>query len=272
MPIHHLEHLQHLVRIASRRPLLGAALLVRQIVTKAAPDRARARADYGAMAHSYELRTVSGDQWRREIVTKLAPRAGEVILDIGCGTGRNFEQIHQWMGPTGRLIGIDQSPEMLARAHALVQRHGWDNVELVEAGAEELAIRERADAVILCAVHDVMRSPAALANVLLHVREGGRIVAGGAKWASWRRSGGVSLNLSTWRLNRDCVSTFEGFRQPWTRLQAIITDVQVEEMYFGGGYIASATIPPHLELPGDLVLSDGAATITHPESTSVTEQ
>jgi SAM-dependent methyltransferase len=130
---------------------------------------------------------------------------------------------------------------MLAQARALVQRRGWTNVELVCAGAEEAAIPATADAALLCAVHDVMRSPAALANVLEHVRDGGRIVAGGPKWLPWRRSSAVSLNLTTWRLNRNCVSTFEGFRAPWSRLADLLPDLQVEEVYFGGGYIASAT-------------------------------
>jgi SAM-dependent methyltransferase len=240
MPVHHLEHL---VEIARPRTLVDAAVMVRQSVTRAAPDRVRARVQYGAMAPGYELRTVSGDQWRRELVAKLAPRPEELVLDVGCGTGRNFAQIQQWMGPSGRLIGIEQSPEMLAQAQALVERHGWTNVELVCAGAEEVALPATADAAMLCAVHDVMRSPAALANVLRRVRDGGRIVAGGAKWAPWRRSGAVSFNLSTWRLNRDCVSTFEGFGRPWSRLEELVPDLQVEEIYFGGGYIASATIP-----------------------------
>jgi SAM-dependent methyltransferase len=239
-----LDHLHHLLENVRPRTLLDAAVMLRQTVTREAPDRARAREKYDAMARAYELRTLSGDQWRRELVARLAPRPGEVILDVGCGTGRNFEQIQQWMGPSGRLIGVEQSPEMLAQAHALVQRHGWTNVELVCASAEEVAIPASADAMMLCAVHDVMRSPAALLNVLGHVREGGRIVAGGAKWAPWRRSGAVSLNLSTWRLNRDCVSTFEGFRRPWSRLEEIVPELQVEEIYHGGGYVASATVSP----------------------------
>jgi SAM-dependent methyltransferase len=239
-------HLQHLLEIARPQTLLDAAVVLRQTVTRAAPDRVRARAQYGALARSYELRTASGDQWRRELVATLAPRPGELILDVGCGTGRNFEQIQQWMGPSGRLIGIEQSPEMLAHAHALVERQGWTNVELVCASAEEVALAATADAAMLCAVHDVMRSPAALVNVLLHVRDGGRVVAGGAKWAPWRRSGAMSLNLSTWRLNRDCVSTFEGFRRPWSRLEELVPDLHVEEIYYGGGYIASATVRPPL--------------------------
>jgi SAM-dependent methyltransferase len=234
-----IHHLLHLLEIAKPRTLLAAAVTVRQAVAGTAPDRVRALAHYGAMARSYELRTASGDQGRRELVARLAPRPGEVILDVGCGTGRNFEQIQQRIGPGGRLIAIEQSPEMLAQARALVQRRGWTNVELVCASAETAAIPATADAALLCAVHDVMRSPAALANVLRHVREGGRIVAGGAKWAPWRGSGAVSLNLSTWRLNRDCVTTFEGFQQPWSRLAGLVHDLHVEEKYFGGGYIAS---------------------------------
>jgi ubiquinone/menaquinone biosynthesis C-methylase UbiE len=192
------------------------------------------------MASSYELRTLSGDQWRRELVARLAPRPGEVVLDVGCGTGRNFEQIQQRIGPGGRLIGIEPSPEMLARAHALVQRRGWTNVELVLAGAEEAAIPDTADAALFCAVHDVMRSPAALANVLRHVRAGGRIAAGGPKWEPWRPAA-VSRNLETWRLNRQCVSTFEGFQSPWSHLAHLVPELLVEDVYVGGGYVAHAT-------------------------------
>ena len=238
-----LAHLQHLLELARSRTLFAAAVTVRQAVAGAPPDRSRALADYGAMADSYELRTASGDQWRRELVVTLAPRPGEVILDVGCGTGRNFEQIQRRIGPGGRLIGIEQSPQMLAQAEALVRRHGWTNVELVCASADDAVIPATVDAALLCAVHDVMRSPAALANVLRHVRDGGRIVAGGPKWAPWRRSGAISLNVSTWRLNRECVSTFEGFGRPWSRLGALVPELHVEDMYFGGGYLASATLP-----------------------------
>jgi SAM-dependent methyltransferase len=182
MPVHHLRELAAIVK---PRTLLAAALVVRQTAAGAAPNRARALARYGAMASSYELRTTSGDVWRRDLVKKLAPRRGETVLDVGCGTGRNFTQIQERIGPEGRIIGLEQSPEMLAQARARVLRHGWTNVELVCAGAEEAEIAATADAALLCAVHDVMRSPAALANVLRHVRDDGRVIAGGPKWTGW---------------------------------------------------------------------------------------
>ena len=105
-----LHHLRDLAEVAKPRMLLVGAVILRQTAAGAAPDRARALASYGAMADGYELRTTSGDLWRRDLVTKLAPRRGETILDVGCGTGRNFTQIQQRIGPQGRIIGVEQSP------------------------------------------------------------------------------------------------------------------------------------------------------------------
>jgi SAM-dependent methyltransferase len=237
------------MHIPEPRTALDAMTMVGAVVRRAAPDRRRAAERYGAMAAEYELRTLSGDLWREQLVARLAPRRGETILDVGCGTGRNFEQIQRGIGPGGRLIGIELSSEMLEQARGLVARHGWTNVELVHAGAEEAPIRAIADAALFCATHDVLRSRAALLNVLAHVRDGGRIVAGGAKWAPWRRRGAISLNLSTWRLNRECTTTFEGFRRPWSRLAELLPGLRVEELYFGGGYLAFATRDAPLTSP-----------------------
>src|ERR1700754_1337620 len=231
--------LQAALMAAKPRTLLAAVQTLRQTIGRTAPDHRRSLRSYGAIAKTYELRTASGDYARRELVECLAPRAGEVILDVGCGSGRNFDQIRERIGPTGRLIGVEPSPEMLLQARALVARRGWKNVELICALAEDAEIPAEVDGAILCAVHDVMRSPRGLTNVLDHVRDGGRLVAGGPKWVSWRRPGTLSANIVTWHLNRDCVSTFEGFSAPWSQLAKLAPDLHVEERYAGAGYVAS---------------------------------
>ena len=85
---------------------------------------------------------------------------GEVILDVGCGTGLNFAAIEEGIGPQGRLIGIEPCPEMLALARERVEDSGWRNVTLVAAAAEDAAVPATADGALFCGVHDVMRSPA----------------------------------------------------------------------------------------------------------------
>jgi demethylmenaquinone methyltransferase/2-methoxy-6-polyprenyl-1,4-benzoquinol methylase len=218
----------------------AATELVRRLIRAGAPDRERALRRYGAMAAEYHRRTVSGDHFRRHVVARLAPLPGEVILDVGCGTGLNFKAIREAIGPSGRLIGVELSPRMLDVARGRIERFGWSNVELVEGDVAEAEIPATADAALLCAVHDVMRSPAALANVLEHLRDGGRAVAGGPKWACWRRADGLSSNLSTWMMNRECVTTFEGFARPWSHLERLADSLVVDEVFGGGGYIASA--------------------------------
>ena len=173
----------------------------------------------------------------------LAPASGSVVLDMGCGTGLNFVGLEAAIGPAGRLIGIDLSSDMLARAHERVQRHGWQNVTLLEATGQDAAVPVAADAALLCAVHDILRSPAALANVFSHVRPGGRMVAAGPKWVPWWRPASLALNSYAWLLNQYYVTTFEGFDAPWSHLERLLPELAVEELFLGAGFIAVGTRP-----------------------------
>jgi SAM-dependent methyltransferase len=227
-------------------PRVGAARArARRLVRAGAPDRRRSLACYGALAQTYDLRTRSGDYYRRLAVARLAPSPGQIILDVGCGTGLNFAAIRNAIGPSGRVIGIELNPRMLAVARARTESRGWTNIELVQADVAEARIPDVADGALLCAVHDVMRSEAALTNVLRHLRQGGRIAAGGPKWSGARGLGALSLNFRTWRMNRDCVTTFEGFGRPWSHLEHLVDNLVVDELIGGGGYIASGSSPTH---------------------------
>jgi hypothetical protein len=130
---------------------------------------------------------------------------------------------------------------MLARA---AERMGaTPRVTLVQASAEEADMPLGADAALMCGTHDILRSERALANVLRHVRPGGRVVAGGAKWALWWRPGSLALNAWTWQVNRPYVTTFEGFDRPWSVLERLLPGLAVEEILLGGGYIAVGRMP-----------------------------
>lgn len=66
----------------------------------------------------------------------LAP--GDRVLDIGCGTGLNFPMLLEQVGPSGRVVGVDQSAQMLSAARRKCIRWNADNVTLVQADATRL--------------------------------------------------------------------------------------------------------------------------------------
>ena len=55
------------------------------------------------------------------------------MLDIGCGTGLCLPLLHEKVGPTGTIIGVDASEQMLDVAADRVTENGWANVQLIAA-------------------------------------------------------------------------------------------------------------------------------------------
>jgi demethylmenaquinone methyltransferase/2-methoxy-6-polyprenyl-1,4-benzoquinol methylase len=189
---------------------------------------------YSEDARSYDRRTGAFQGYRRAIVEALPVCQGQVVLDVGCGTGLCCGFLLEKVGPQGGVVGIEESPEMAAMARERVAHEGWRNVTVVQSGAEDAQIAVTADAALFCAVHDILQSPDALRNVMNHLRPGARVAAGGGKWAApWM----VAVNLQARMLHAPYVRSFEGFDRPWHHLAQLIDDVHVRELAFGSGYV-----------------------------------
>jgi demethylmenaquinone methyltransferase / 2-methoxy-6-polyprenyl-1,4-benzoquinol methylase len=115
-------------------------------------------------------------RWRRFLVSRVGAGPGDTIVDVATGTGAVAIELVRQTGC--RVIGVDQSPEMLAVARERVARAGLgDRIRLVEAGAERLPF---ADAefdgltftYLLRYVRDVPETMRELARV---VRPGGAV-------------------------------------------------------------------------------------------------
>ncbi len=65
----------------------------------------------------------------------LRLKRGDVVLDVGCGTGLNFSPLRDAVGSEGLVIGLDSSPHMLNVAQRRIQRRSFDNVHLIEGDA-----------------------------------------------------------------------------------------------------------------------------------------
>jgi ubiquinone/menaquinone biosynthesis C-methylase UbiE len=206
-----------------------------------APNRAHALDKYRRAASSYDRRWARlSEPIRRRAIERLSLRPGDTVVDVACGTGLSFELLERGVGPEGRVIGIDLSPDMLAVADDRAKARGWDNVSLIDAPVEEAQIPDGADAAAFVFSHDVMRIPSAVSNVLGSLRPGGKVAATGLKLGpSWA----LPLNAAVRAFSRVGVTTTEGLDRPWGHMAPLVEGLRVETMLLGYVYVASARTP-----------------------------
>jgi arsenite methyltransferase len=79
------------------------------------------------------------DAWQKpdDVLTALALEAGDVVADIGAGSGYFTLRLANHVGPSGRVYAVDLSSEMLAEVRRKVEAAELDNVTPVEATAED---------------------------------------------------------------------------------------------------------------------------------------
>ncbi len=105
-------------------------------------------------------------------------RAGHTVLDIGCGYGDTFASLREAVAPGGRVIGLDYSPGMVARARRRVRENGWDDVEVRRADFTRADLEpESVDrAVAFASISAMPDVPAALSTAFGVLRPGGLLV------------------------------------------------------------------------------------------------
>ncbi|MFB6130333.1 MAG: class I SAM-dependent methyltransferase [Salinigranum sp.] len=112
---------------------------------------------------------------RERAVAALAPRVGDTVLDLGCGTGANFRYLRERVGLEGTVVGVDFTPGMLTQARRRIERAGWRNVLVVRGDAARPPVRE-ADAAFASFVSGMLEDPAgAVGEWAQLVGPGGRL-------------------------------------------------------------------------------------------------
>jgi arsenite methyltransferase len=106
---------------------------------------------------------------------ELSP--GEHVLDLGSGAGLDTLVAAQMVGPEGRVVGIDMTPEMLTKARGAAAELGVTHVEFVEAEIETLPLADESfDVVISNGVIDLIPDKDAVFSEIFRVlKPGGRI-------------------------------------------------------------------------------------------------
>jgi ubiquinone/menaquinone biosynthesis C-methylase UbiE len=110
-------------------------------------------------------------------VRHAALRRGETVLDLGCGAGIDTLLAARAVGPSGRAIGLDMTPEMVDRARRNAAASGLGNVEIHEGRIEEIPLPDASvDAVVSNGVLNLStRKSRVLAETWRVLRPGGRV-------------------------------------------------------------------------------------------------
>ncbi|HJT34129.1 MAG TPA: arsenite methyltransferase [Pirellulales bacterium] len=104
-------------------------------------------------------------------------RTGEVVVDLGSGGGMDVFLAAAKVGPSGKAIGIDMTPEMVALARRNAARAGVENVEFHQAAIDHLPLAdESVDCIISnCVVNLATDKQSVFREVYRVLRPGGRI-------------------------------------------------------------------------------------------------
>jgi len=192
-------------------------------------------------------------RWRRFLVSRIVAGPGDRVLDVATGTGAVARELIRRHGCT--VVGLDQSPEMLAEA----RRRLGDHVELVEGRAEELPFADAFfDALTFTYLLRYVDDPATTLSELARVvRPGGTIASleFGVPRGVWRpawelyvRAGlptaGRVLSPGWHEVGRFLGPSIRDFyaRFPLPRVlelwrEAGIADVRAQRLSLGGGVV-----------------------------------
>ena len=200
-------------------------------------DPGKSVSDYRTVSAGYDRRTRLTDAVRLEAVAALDLRPGDIVLDAACGTGFCFAPILARIGPSGRLLAFDSSPDLLAQARA--RTVGFSNLSVFESRGEEARLEQKPAAILFSYAHDVLQSEAALDNLLGQASRGARVAAcGSVLWPWW----GWPVNAWLRARHRNYITNPENFDRPWAKLAPRLDNFRVARRGPGWRYLASGRL------------------------------
>jgi ubiquinone/menaquinone biosynthesis C-methylase UbiE len=177
----------------------------------------------------------------REATMDLAQlQPGDKVLDFACGAGANFPYIMERIGPTGKLVGVDYSQDMLDEARGVIARGGWDNVELIQSDAATMTPGTDFNAVV-CTLGLVVipRHEMAMQAAWDALKPGGTYAI--ADLSESERWYGKLLSFAMNLM--DILIIIDTTRRPWEWLAARAENFYREELFFGFFYAAVGKKP-----------------------------
>ncbi|TVZ06275.1 methyltransferase domain-containing protein [Trebonia kvetii] len=184
---------------------------------------------------------------RLRSVRALGLRPGDSVIDMACGTGLNFSLLEKAVGPGGRIVGVDLTDAMLARAKDRIAANGWSNISLVQADAAGFGFPAGVNAIL--STYAMTQVPEC-AEVIAH---GAAALSAGGRWVVLDLKLPDSLPGWLAQLGTATVRPFASIdewimRRPWeairAAMQAELADLRWTELFFGTAFLAVGSRGP----------------------------
>ncbi len=103
---------------------------------------------WGRFPRLYNIQDIFTFLGRAKIIRKRAVKEMDIkpedtVLEVACGSGRNFSYLTEMINKNGLILGLDYSPEMLNAARQLCEQKSWKNLRLIQGDAAKCIICEK---------------------------------------------------------------------------------------------------------------------------------
>lgn len=198
--------------------------------------RKRARR-YDFTANLYYLIGFREWAYRRRAVAALGLRPGDTVVEVGCGTGLNFPLLQEAVGPTGRILGVDLTDAMLAKARQRATTNGWTNIDLMLSDAATFTFPAGVDAIL--STFALTLAP----EYDLVIQRGSQALAPGKRWVILdfkMPNNGLAVLAPVFALLTGPfgVRLEMADRHPWESIARYLPHFRMTEYYGGFVYIA----------------------------------
>jgi demethylmenaquinone methyltransferase/2-methoxy-6-polyprenyl-1,4-benzoquinol methylase len=194
--------------------------------------------NYDISANLYYLIGFREQKYREESIAKLNLKQGDTVLEIGCGTGLNFQILFNSVGKNGKVIGIDLTDKMLKEAEDRINKNKWNNYELINMDAAKYNFDQKIDAAISTfALTLIPEYETIIKNISDVLNAGSRLVICDFKkpeqFPDWLIKFGVFIT-KPFGVTLDLAE-----RKPWEKMKKYFSRVEVKELFGGVAYIAT---------------------------------
>ena len=180
-------------------------------------------------------------------ITLAALQPGQTVLDLGSGAGVDCFFAAKQVGESGKVIGVDMTPEMLERARSSAKRLNLDNVEFRQGFLEDLPVESNSvDVVISNCVINLSPDKAKVFGEAFRVLKSGGKLAVSDLVTEGELPDAVRNSLAAWA---GCVAGAVNINEYVEMMQAVgFTDISVNPVYFDGETIDASLKEMNLDV------------------------